>query len=274
MHQQILSPDLVISFYSGTQFRPAWHHGINLHASAFQFIKLLEQAHLNALNSENYHLSALRELLKEFHHSQTLARNPNFLVALDLLLTDAALHYADHLNSGTINPKTLVKPWEVEKEPLNLIAFSKSLSDNTLGNFYDTLQPNHPAYKRLHRLMLLHLSLQQSYVLPFKDFQKTLIKAGNAHDCIPLIRQCFSLLDNANFDTTSNKLYDKVLENRIKRFQKAHKTTPNGNISSNTLGHLTEAMQQRFEKLLINLERWRWLPNNFGNEYERVNITT
>jgi murein L,D-transpeptidase YcbB/YkuD len=60
----------------------------------------------------------------------------------------------------------------------------------------------------------------------------------------------------------------------VKRFQARHGLEPDGWVGPATLEALNVPVERRIEQIKANLERWRWLPLNFGERFILVNIAS
>ncbi|OGX89839.1 L,D-transpeptidase family protein [Hymenobacter coccineus] len=67
-------------------------------------------------------------------------------------------------------------------------------------------------------------------------------------------------------------MYDKALANAVKAFQNDAGLRPDGVVSGTTLRELNVPIGQRIDQVLLNMERWRWLPKKFEPDYLLVNI--
>jgi len=68
------------------------------------------------------------------------------------------------------------------------------------------------------------------------------------------------------------ELFDEALEQALKRFQQRHGLTANGTVDTVTRTELNMSAESRVEQLELNLERWRWLPQDLGQRHIIVNI--
>ncbi|MBK9952710.1 MAG: L,D-transpeptidase family protein [Candidatus Competibacteraceae bacterium] len=66
--------------------------------------------------------------------------------------------------------------------------------------------------------------------------------------------------------------YDKAVSDAVRRFQKRHGLGETGTVNGATLTALNVPVAQRIRQVELNLERWRWLPDEFGARYILVNI--
>jgi murein L,D-transpeptidase YcbB/YkuD len=69
-------------------------------------------------------------------------------------------------------------------------------------------------------------------------------------------------------------LFDETLEQALKRFQLHHSLNATGTLDAATRAELNVSVERRMEQLEVNLERWRWLPQDLGRRYILVNIPT
>ncbi|NIO06699.1 MAG: L,D-transpeptidase family protein, partial [Deltaproteobacteria bacterium] len=67
-------------------------------------------------------------------------------------------------------------------------------------------------------------------------------------------------------------LFDEALEWGVRRFQKRHGLKVDGIVGSRTLKTLNVPVEERMRQIELNMERWRWLPNDLGRRFILVNI--
>jgi len=58
----------------------------------------------------------------------------------------------------------------------------------------------------------------------------------------------------------------------LKHFQRRHGLTETGKLDPATLAAMNVSVQDRVHQIEINLERWRWLPQDLGRRYILVNV--
>ncbi|MBW2644025.1 MAG: L,D-transpeptidase family protein [Deltaproteobacteria bacterium] len=76
------------------------------------------------------------------------------------------------------------------------------------------------------------------------------------------------LADSTNSDQT---YFDDVLEEGVRRFQARHGLEVDGVVGSKTLAALNVPVEDRIRQIRLNMERWRWLPQDLGKRYIMVN---
>ncbi|RZJ94400.1 MAG: murein L,D-transpeptidase, partial [Hymenobacter sp.] len=71
---------------------------------------------------------------------------------------------------------------------------------------------------------------------------------------------------------TSAEVYGPELVEAVKGFQRDAGLPPTGIVSGETLRQLNVPLTARINQVILNMERWRWLPKKFEPDYLLVNI--
>ena len=62
-------------------------------------------------------------------------------------------------------------------------------------------------------------------------------------------------------DKSSSMIFDSVLENGVKNFQRRFGLKEDGVIGSEIIRELNIPLQKRVQQIIVNMERSRWLPD-------------
>ncbi len=68
------------------------------------------------------------------------------------------------------------------------------------------------------------------------------------------------------------QLFDEKLEKTVKQVQRSLGITADGVVGKGTAAKINDTYQWTLNRLKVNMERWRWIHNNFGKHYVYVNI--
>lgn len=80
-----------------------------------------------------------------------------------------------------------------------------------------------------------------------------------------LVQIKYDSIFNANY-------YDSLLIRGVKDFQRNCALEADGVVGRNTFAVLNESVQKRIERIENNMEYWRWLPQQLGENYLLINI--
>jgi L,D-transpeptidase YcbB len=245
------------AFYAAREFAPLWIENGAVNARATAAIARLKQADADGLDPSDYRTPDF-----------AAASSPEALADAELRLTMAVLTYARHAQIGRVHYSrvsadivyNLVPP-----EPAEVLA--KMVSAKDAGEALESYNPPHEAY-RLLREKLAEARGRTGDGGPARIAAGPMLKVGMHDPRVPLLRERLSVAGEAE-----NTTYDKPLADAVKKFQRAHDLSANGNLNSSTIDALNGPRRDRDADVIIaNMERWRWLPRDLGKAYVMVNI--
>ena len=201
------------------------------------------------------------------------------LAAAELQISAAVIEYAKDARGGRINPQSLTKNLDPKlflPNPAEVIGFIAIRSDPAA--YLRSFQPNHPQFEALRKQLIAARGGNQSQssepdvvVIP----SGPLLKLGVQHAHVALLRKRLEAPAKAGADET---LFDQNLREAVRQYQRAHGGHPDGMVGSGTRAMLNGQSapqvsgQDKINLLLVNMERWRWLPQDLGAFYVNVNI--
>jgi L,D-transpeptidase YcbB len=200
------------------------------------------------------------------------------LADAEIAISHAVLDYAHDARGGRIDPSRLSKnldPTLALPKPLEVIESIGYRSDPAA--YLRSFQPQHSQFERL-RAKLIELRGGGAETAK-EETPKVQLPSG------PLLR--FGIVDpqvallRTRLDVAAGQnpeLYDEALLEAVKRFQSEHHTAADGVVGPGTRRllnnpHLRDmGSPAQINKILLNMERWRWLPQDRGSFYVTVNI--
>lgn len=272
---QIYSSVVLPQFYLDRTYRPAWSDGNGPLPIADSLLAAIRGADRDGLLPGDYHLEKIEEVLEIISDRKRANRPLNHLrlVDLDLLLTDAFLVLGSHLLGGRVDPVTLDPDWHPSRREVNLgSVLQKALERQRIKQSLNEFLPDHPDYFRLRKSLARYREIQQNGGWPVVPEGPTMRK-GDSGERIAALRERLILAgDHDEFSAEDASVFDEVLETAVISFQRRHGLDPDGLVGRETLAQLNTSVEQRIQQVLINMERWRWLPERLGDRYILVNI--
>lgn len=261
---------LVNKFYINNHFKPVWIHNNKLNVIAIQLINKLQNAELEGLDPKKYHIESIGDLVKKMNN---LSADSSTIVDLELSLTNAFFLYTSDLAFGKINNRKFYPKWIIKKRSFDLIALlNQVVSTQNLESALTIINPKFIGYyalkNALHQYQRIAIdggfeSIPQGIALKLRSkgkrvelLHKRLIATGEL---------------NPNFIESYNE-YSDATKNAVMLFQQNSGIHPTGVLDKATLKALNIPINTLIDKISINMDRMRWLPNNLESSYIWVNI--
>jgi murein L,D-transpeptidase YcbB/YkuD len=253
------------AFYSARNHQPVWTNNNRLRDYAWYAIKQLTRAHEEGLLPGEYHLD---EVLQNID----LVGQDAFQ-SVELMLTDAVLRYIRHLRAGRLEPKAVDPEWHISRPDIDPIASLRAVMES--ASVHDALRqltPSQAGYLRLKELLRDYRTLDSIGGWPVVPPGEVL-ERGSLDQRVQLLRHRLVLSgDLANDDSATAFHFDASVEAAVRKFQARHGLEEDGIVGSKTLAALNVPVSERIQQILVNMERWRWMPDELGDRYLLVNM--
>ena len=261
----IATAEAVEKFYEQHGNLPAWVDAQGYNAKAKQVIAEIKRAGDWGLNPAEYAAGDI---------GQSPLTNAK-LAEAELSMTRAAVHYAHDAHVGRFDPQRISELIDLMSAPPNATAVLAGLTDaSNPAEFLASFNPHHPEFERL-RQKYLELRGNVSELANQRIPDGPRLRPGDSSADIPLIRARLHVFAPAN---SNRETYDEVLAVAVKDFEDKYGFRNDGIITSalrrvlNQVQLAQPAKGAQIEKILANMERWRWLPEELGATYVFDNI--
>ncbi|MEN8170316.1 MAG: L,D-transpeptidase family protein [Pseudomonadota bacterium] len=254
------------TFYTTRDYLPVWVDTSGTNTDAEILLRTLHQAGNEGLEPAAYPLP----LLVQLWPSESIHE----LITLELLLTNAFFDYSRKLQSGQIDPMWSEQLWHIEVAETDSVSLLQALlTSDDFKIALKSLPPTHPAYRRLRDALARYRKIEAANNgWPTIPAGRTL-RAGVQDPRTPLLRQRLHLEGELQFAPVEDEmLFDQALRYAIERFQLRHGLRVDGVVGPLTLAELNVPLSQRITQIRLNMERWRWLPNQLGHRHIIVNV--
>lgn len=245
------------AFYAAREYRSAFT-GADCVRRMPELIETVGLAEAHGLSPADYH--------------QTVLRADGCAATLELPAADAWLRLARHLHAGRVDPHRVEPNWTASRPPVDTAALlAQALAGEGLVTVLATLAPRDAYYLALQRALPLWRERAARGDWPTIEPGPTL-KPGEQGPRVRQLRERLAAEGLAADTVEDPERYDPALEDQVRRFQTVAHLDVDGTVGPETLAELRRSPAERVEQIRINLERWRWLPDQLGERHLRVNI--
>jgi murein L,D-transpeptidase YcbB/YkuD len=262
----------LVDYYAGPEPHLLWVDDNGLTDRAKSVMAEIEKADEYGLRSSDYNLPK-RDGFDTNNRNAT-----EWLADAEIKISLAVARYARDARGGRLDPPRLsdnLDPTLALPDPLQLMESIAIRSDPAA--YLRSFQPDQPQFEALRKaLIAARGGSANENVVTIPD--GPVLKLGVEHDQVVLLRKRLQIPTTAQ-DGASGKetLFDASVDEAVKRFQEGHGVMPDGMIGPGTRRLLNQQHQQaaspaRVRLILLNMERWRWLPSDLGSYYVTVNV--
>ncbi len=206
----------------------------------------------------------------------------DWLADTEIKISFAVLDYANDARGGRIDPERLspnLDPALALPNPSEVIEFDRH--PFRPGAYLRSFQPDQPQFEVLRQKLIELRGGKVETAEPVVTIPDgPVLKLGIEHEQVALLRKRLDMpSENADGTPLDEMKFDETVLEAVRHFQLAHGAVPDGMVGAGTRRMLNQRQQPheagspaRIRAVLINMERWRWLPHDLGAFYVTVNI--
>lgn len=262
----------LIDFYEQRYYRSIWFEETGFKKDPKALLKAIKNSYFEGLNPKDYHLDLLEECIGESLLFSEDCLDKRALV--DILLTDAYLSLASDYLNGKIDAEIIIEDYNYEAEHLGSQTLLSKLTDPKVDiekNIMAQL-PKTQNYKKLKEKLFFYRDSGKVSAWPQIESGEILAITASGERVTQLIEN-LTLRNYLNKEKLQlNDYFNEKVEKAVIKFQLNHGLKADGIVGSKTLEALNISLNHRIKQLIINMERWRWLPENLGSRFIYVNI--
>lgn len=204
------------------------------------------------------------------------------IASAEVTMSLSAMKYARFARGGRLNPPSVSRILDMRpplKDPKTVIA--DLAASDTPDKYLRDQHPKHEQFERLRQALLKSRGPTEpeepvDEAMKIKLPKGKPIKKGAESDDIALLRKRLKVPAEAGAKET---LFDTTLSEAVTVFQVSKDLAPTGTLTNATRIALNAEGEpkksnpkQNEQRLIINMEKWRWMPENLGNPYVWNNI--
>ncbi len=261
----------VEQFYKARDYKPLWVSEGKADARATAAIAYLGQVDTDGLDPSDYPTPKFNS-----------ATTAEALAEDELKLTASVLTYARQAQTGRIHFSRVGADIEfklVAPEPAKVLGKLAEASD--VAAALDGYNPPQPEFKALKAKLA---ELRKGALKPKTEEAKKpdLVRIGDGKTLHVGMKDQRVVALRKRLDVAGDKsssLYDNAVRDAVKTFQTEADIDVDGNLGPNTVRALNgeklathRASADPIDTIIVNMERWRWLPRDLGNPHVIVNV--
>lgn len=273
--------EFMFLFYGDRDYNLAWFRDNELVPETEKFLEAIEGSEKEGLNPEKYRIVDIEKMIERYKQMKSKdSARLELQKEIDVALTASYFNYASDFYRGRIDPRQddNVK-WDVKKNKIKLHkALQTILKERESTYPYYEFEALHAGYTRLRDKLHEYRALQAEGGWPKVELgDKKKLEQGDSADAVLTLRKRLNPDQNFNASDPKLRVYDENLVKQVKQFQMLHGMKEDGIVGGKTLATMNIPVEERINQIMINMERWRWIPKrmvpkSMEQKYIWVNI--
>jgi len=265
----------VEQFYKARDYKPLWLADGKADAREKAAAAYLAQVDTVGLDPKDYPVPDFASAL-----------TPDDLAAAELKFTNAVLTYARNAQIGRVHFSRVGSDIDFKlnaPEPADVLA--KLADGDDVAKSLDSYNPPQQGFEALKKALAELRANGGQVAKPKEDVNPganvrvpdgSILRPGMKDKRVVALRQRLNIAGDKN-----NPLYDDAVAEAVKTFQTEQDLDVDGNAGPRTVAALNgvktehHASANPIDTIIVNMERWRWLPRKLGNDsdtYVVVNV--
>jgi L,D-transpeptidase YcbB len=232
------------------------------------FLQRLQRAQFDGLNPGDYPTDALMQLRDGLNPDDARAAAEGELYYSAFFIT-----YAADLKIGRVAPQK-VDPnlFRSRKTIDGLRVLTELKKQRDPSKFLAAFEPKNRHYQGLKRMLKAYTTaVERGIDWPVIN-QGATLKPGQSDPRMTKVRELLSFTGDYEGPDSSSTAYDGALAAAVKKFQIRHGLEAKGLFGKQTVVAMNIPPEERRKQIILNMERWRWMPDQLGEEHFMVNI--
>jgi murein L,D-transpeptidase YcbB/YkuD len=261
----------VQAFYEQRHGAPAWVNDEDL-TMAGTATRVLQAAPEHGLRSGDYGEAQLAQNIEAIRQLKEDADVRVFQLAqLDARLTTALLALGRDVALGR-SKHGAVKGVSRSRRKAPNLAGSLAAAGSDLNGWLNSVRPRHPEYAALQQALANLLAQKNKGGWPKVPSAKFAV--GRPNNAVVALRQRLAASGHLSAQAASNPslVYSSDDAAGVKAFQNLHGMKPSGVATAEAVAAMNVPLDERIRQVSLNLERWRWMPDDLGARHFLVNV--
>jgi L,D-transpeptidase YcbB len=265
----------VREFYSQRRHAPAWIDGKFPSERSGEALAVIHAAADHGFAAENYDEAGILEAHTRLNDEadKDAPDRVQRLAEFDVQVTVALMALGHDVALGRTNPSKVVSNWKSRRPPPDFAGtLSQAVDGGNVTSWLDQARPQHPEYAALQRAYADLRGQRDKGGWP--KVSDGFFKRGRPHPAVVTLRQRLAASGMLTGEAASSHsaMFDDDVDAGVRGFQELHGLKATGIVDAPTLAAMNVPIEERLQQVALNLERWRWMPDDLGARHLFVNI--
>lgn len=259
------------AFYTQRAEAPAWVNKRRPTENAAAALTALNTARQHGFDANDYgaaDLLAMSQAVEDIDPKspERLQRVAEF----DVRMTAALLAFGRDVAIGRTRPQSPDGSWKAHRTAPDYAGTFGQALDEPLA-WIESMRPPHAEYAALQKALDDLHGQKEKGGWPVVPAAAT--KAGASGPAVAALRQRLSAGGHLTADASPGaSRFDAEVEAAVKSFQDLHGLKATGVVDKATIAAMNVPLDTRIRVAALNLQRWRWMPDDLGASHFMVNI--
>ena len=258
----VIDLGVVGSYYDDPANQPIWVNNGSPTAAAAELLEALSRADEDGLDTNDY-------LSDPIIDSNRLTSDDD-AAGYELAMSQAFLAFARDIHSGKTSPAVDAPDIVIPRKPVDAVAWLSLARNSGVEGAIEKLRPEHPQYFQLRQMLKGYRALASKGGWPAID-KGGALKPGMTDPRVGQMRANLKARGYAGIDNAQANFYDDNIVAVVEHFQRRNGLDADGVAGPKTIAAMNVTADERVRQIIVNMERWRWLPEQLGSRYVFVN---
>ncbi len=233
-----------------------------------KFIARVQRATYDGLNPKDYPIDTLIGIRDQLNESDSDAA-----AQAELYYSSFFVAYAADLKIGRVTPQKVDPNLFRSRKTIDVQRVLTDLKkQGDPDKFLNSFEPRNVHYQALKKMLRVYTQVLDEGLEWPAISQGAVVKPGSSDPRIADVRQLLSITGDFEWADSNSPKLDSQLVIALQRFQTRHGLEAKGLLGKQTIVAMNISPLERQRQITLNMERWRWMPDNLGEEHFLVNI--
>ncbi len=197
----------------------------------------------------------------------------NAAAQAELYLSAYFIAYAADLKTGRVSPQKVDPHLFRSRKTIDSLRVLKDFQGQAnASKLLSSYEPRNNHYQTLKKMLKIYTTVLDQGISWPRVGDGAPIKPGQSDPRVANVRAILAITGDYEWAASSSPVYDEKLAIAMRRFQIRHGLEAKGLIGKQSILALNTSPADRQKQIIINMERWRWMPDVLGTDHFLVNI--